>query len=113
MEHARRAQAKALRLEVRENLASLVGAEGVGLHDREGIAIGHGQDPMSLRTMSLRVRKPTSRPSCTTGTRSTSLLVIKLATSAIGWSGETHSTWRVITSVSYTHLRAHETDSYL
>ena len=56
------------------------------------------QCPISLRTMSPRVRKPTSRPSRTTGTRSTSLLLISDATSAIGCSGATHSTCRVIAS---------------
>ena len=39
--------------------------------------------------MSPRVRKPTSCPSRTTGTRSTSLLIIIDATSASGCSGET------------------------
>src|SRR5664279_3319426 len=89
---ARSTHAKAMGLEVRDDLAGLVRGEGVWLDDRERVAIRHGQDPMSLRTMSLRVRNPTRRPSWTTGTLSTSLLVIKLATSESGWSGETQST---------------------
>src|SRR4051812_7510364 len=99
MEHARGADAESLRLEMRNDLSRLVGTEGIRLDDRECMTFSwHGQDPMSLRTMSPRVRKPTSRPSSTTGTRSTSLLVIKLATSASGCSGDTQSTCRVITS---------------
>src|SRR6478609_7578145 len=96
--HARGEHLEALLLEVRDDLPRFAGSKGVRLDDRQGVIASHGHGPMSLRTMSPRVRKPTSFPSRTTGTRSTSLLLINAATSAAGCSGATHNTCLVITS---------------
>src|SRR6185437_5651814 len=104
---ARSANFETLRFQVRHDLSRLAAAKRIRLDDRQRIIAGrqsttarssHRHGPMSLRTMSPRVRKPTSRPSRTTGTRSTSLLLINAATSATGCSGATHNTCRVMTS---------------
>src|SRR6476469_1993922 len=98
MHDARGQDLEALLLEMRDDLPCFAGAKCVRLDDRQRVITGHGYGPISLRTMSPRVRKPTSFPSRTTGTRSTSLLLINAATSAAGVSGATHNTCLFITS---------------
>src|SRR5213083_832140 len=86
-------------LQVRNDLSREASLDRVGLDDGECEHV-KGLGAKGRRTTSPPATTPTTTPSRTTGKRSTSLELIKLATSARVWSSARHRTDRAIASLA-------------